>query len=741
MRDIDFIVSPIRVDGPLLFIYREGALYSEMFKAVKSTLSAHEFLSGPDALNGGLFDGHAIPFLIWDNRGRGTTDRIDQSVALMPAKRMILFVHADWPALKGIRGNAVRRFCTIVEETRVIPATIPAIINYLDHHSPLGTKGQLVAQDDFRRYLTDSIDPTTISLQTFIYDFNESVLLHVDRRSKKFVPPRAMLSEFRSRNETSRHIKGLIEHPDKAPIAQIVANFSRRHQSADRGDRILRDLADHTVATLTRLHSLGRLEDHAHIRAAFAFLAILIAWSTPHRDRLIIRHQFLYQPDLAISHLFQLLTDAKRRLSDKPLTDPLSGLWLSLDHALQDKRSTRLLHDAITHARDFLLNFDTQGHRWLAALGRRFSNAISDSSQGALTPVTESWAWPKRLCGVEIFRQFIENRKASGRNAVPLILVGRQGFGKRTLARYFAASMTCEQQSNAPCCTCNCCAGILNNSSFGLSQHDASICKGKTGMAEFALQLEKSRNGIRATWLTIQIDNADDAAEVTSIFLKILEATHLQETFVFCVADLHNVNPALLSRSDVWHVRTLAPDDAISLIQDDAPLLPRDLAEIIARMAKGVPQQLKAYTQDVTASRALTVQEARLVLRLAWGQPLLAFCLSLVDTLRAAPQRLDILTMILSHQRLLTVLAELRLVMMGGSVTEPAFMHLDTPSIFDIAGCLQELAAKSSTTCDFLWSQLATAWIIHDPVDVNELAALVQRSHALVCHYEQSRGF
>lgn len=737
MLDIEYLETPRKFDGPPIYRYRTGSFYSAMRTAVEASLGCNRnFSDGIGSSLGGLFD-EDVPFFDWRDT-RSCSRIVPSVVAQLPATHLVLFAKYDCPIFRGRHWLAVSSCCLIVDETVATAETVVALTKYLDANSALGSNGSLSSQGDFLRYFVDLVGSEAVQLSEFIHAFNEAVLLHVDRRTLIFNATAAPLFALKMRNEVAKHLDGLLERADSSSVISLTRALARRYPSADRGTNMLRDLAERGISKLTQLSSKAAKQPPAFLtnsdaRSTLIWIGLLCAWSTAVRDEFTSQKHFGLYPSLSLLRLYQMLIDLHARLVAVEDDDPFHGLWGRIDYMIR-QRGESPLDELLVATANFLDQLPSIEARWVNSFKKRLHRLPGDGFNPSVLPIEEG-LWPVKLRGISSFRDFIARRSAADRDLIPLVLIGKPGSGKRTLGRYYAMTIVCNDSSSEPCFAhCDACRNIISDSSFDFLQIDAFKLAADSAME---LKLTKKLDGLRAAirdkQLIVMLYNAEHISLLLSRYLKTLESSTSRETWVFCVDNLNDLNPALISRSDVWHVRALAADEAIENVRElsSGTDLDDGLVEIIARAGLGLPARLQQLTSVVLAANALTLEQGRVTLGLDWGRPLLEFCEYLLEKTPSAPLVPARIVPIVTRERLETVLSEIRLAFLGGDLTEPAFLHLEGAPLDRLVKSLENVAASNEQSWQQSWQKLRVAWAADDLIEEDGLSALVARSHAL----------
>ena len=226
-----------------------------------------------------------------------------------------------------------------------------------------------------------------------------------------------------------------------------------------------------------------------------------------------------------------LCRDFKKRLGDLA-GDPLSGCWTRLRGVF---RATSEIDENETGDQDprkemvrviSRKSSNRQGYPWLEKLHRtavRALNVQQDAVSNAPRlerPVADTDLESfEAIIGQKHLVQELRERFESGQHDRPLLLVGPEGSGKRTIARLYAKALLCEADRSKiqSCACCQSCAAFKGGANFGYIELDLGH---PDGMSHVYAVIEKLRYVPFTDRRVVLINNADCSSEFINVVLK-----------------------------------------------------------------------------------------------------------------------------------------------------------------------------------------------------------------------------
>ena len=195
------------------------------------------------------------------------------------------------------------------------------------------------------------------------------------------------------------------------------------------------------------------------------------------------------------------------------------------------------------------------------------------------------------MVGQEHIAQTLRNAIMTGRIAQAYLFVGPRGIGKTTSARIFAKALNCKHPVNGePCCECDSCISIANESSVDVIEIDAAT----------HTQVEKAREiceevlhlPIASKYKIYIIDEVHMLSKSAwNALLKTIEEPPEHAKFIFATTEVNKVLPTVISRCqrfDLKRIPTNLIAERLSLIaKTEGVQISPSAIDVIARAADG----------------------------------------------------------------------------------------------------------------------------------------------------------
>ena len=199
----------------------------------------------------------------------------------------------------------------------------------------------------------------------------------------------------------------------------------------------------------------------------------------------------------------------------------------------------------------------------------------------------------------------LRNAIAGNRVGHAYLLVGPRGIGKTTIARIFAKAINCEHPVDGePCCQCQSCLSLANESSLDVIEIDAASRNSVEHMR--ALSEEAYHMPVSSKFKIYIIDEVHMLSKAAwNALLKTVEEPPAHVKFIFATTEAHLVLPTIVSRCQRFDLRPIAGNLILGRLKmiaesENVKIAPEALSAI-ARAAEGGMRDAQSSLEQMLA--------------------------------------------------------------------------------------------------------------------------------------------
>ncbi len=226
--------------------------------------------------------------------------------------------------------------------------------------------------------------------------------------------------------------------------------------------------------------------------------------------------------------------------------------------------------------------------------------------------------------------QTLRNAISKDRLAQAFIFAGPRGVGKTTTARILARALNCEQGPTPdPCGTCDACVEITEGRDIDVLEIDAATHTQVDNVREVIIA-GLAMAPVRDQYKIFIIDECHQLSSHSfNALLKSIEEPPSHVVFMMATTELRKIPETILSRSQVYELRTIATsaiEDQLQAIAKAESITIDDAAiALVARSAEGSMRDAQSALDQVIAfaGQEITSEDVSVVLGLIGRDPVL----------------------------------------------------------------------------------------------------------------------
>ncbi len=195
------------------------------------------------------------------------------------------------------------------------------------------------------------------------------------------------------------------------------------------------------------------------------------------------------------------------------------------------------------------------------------------------------------VVGQEHITTTLKNEVAAGRPSHAYLFCGTRGTGKTSCSKILAKAVNCPNQKDGnPCCVCEICKGIDEDSILDVTEIDAASNSGVDNIRD--LREEANFTPAVAKYRVYIIDETHMLSTgAFNALLKIMEEPPPHVLFILATTEIHKVPATILSRCQRFDFKRIASEiisaRLLYIAKQENVSLDEDAALLIARLSDG----------------------------------------------------------------------------------------------------------------------------------------------------------
>lgn len=713
--DVEFLLKPVwDLKKPLLYLYREGSLKGELRSILERSLVSHgKFLHSADlgtlSFGGGLFS--SVPFCDLgedanERRIQDVRSNLSQLIGIVDGLAVLFAPHKS-SHLSRVEREVIEAHFTFVEEQFVDEQTMSPVLTYLVSTTQL-ISGIKKIEDSFPYFLQFISSSTNVTFLQMRGEFERAALLYWDDE-------RGCFSRFRldeaaaERALVAGPLARIILKREASAVAALLVGLERKCPTSD-ATKLWSEVLRQTVLLMRKIGQKPELPNSDVLGVAI-WAGLLLA-QMAHIEN---------EESGSLVAVNRLMFDYLARRNIEVGQSPLSGLWFALNSIQSEIVEEQVFRKALVL---LLSKHLVSSPRWV----RRLHGALTESVQTIIWDPIETDAsspdheWDPAtfsdILGNQMVVSALRERCVKRRYRRPIILVGNEGAGKRTLARVYGRAMFCEAMTadSEACGSCQSCQFFEEG--FDVYEIDAMGDSGTSYLRENIIG--KATSSLSGRRIVI-VHNADKNANLIEILLKTLERGLESTLMIFLVSDIGGISLAGQSRCEVFNLLPLSRAEMEELANrflSRMDIFDPEICALLTDICAGLPGNIARLCGELKKAGVRTSDAVVRALNLDWGSPLIGAFQKLIsgaslDEGNSLSRESKVLN---SSEKFKTVLYEIYRVSCGDQLHEPALRFCSQ----DFQALLASLKRRAfDLNIDFfvLWRKLSDCWNENDGAD------------------------